>query len=317
MKALLQINGTANCPVWEALAAPYRMTTKWLEFNQLNDPEDFEPDLIIVQYLTNFHDLRERGWDRLHCSIFGSCGDALPITNTDVAFLNANTTLTRLYVEGLDYISAYRDWAISSDRDPSIEKLRYQKLCADTLFPPIDLPKIYDWVFIGQVYPAYDQRLKHYRNGLIPLLYHQNPNGFIAGSGGWEKLLCLDREVRWIPQAEVNKYYAQSRVVVSIDAHDGSGYTSTRPIEAMHGAHCTFIYDHPGLDYFKKFIRHGHHAFYFKTISDFNTHLDFVKSHPEQAKEIGLAAREVVLRNKWTYSGWLESILTEFVGNFR
>lgn len=307
MRAAVQINGARHCPAWTALAEEKGIETLWIDDSNMIEVPAFNPDLVVVQYFAQSKDLAAHGWCSLKCPVIGVTADAASITNVDGAFNNLHHVLTALYVDGYDYFDRYRECARKRRLPLQEEKLVFQKFCADTLFPPLELPKEYDWTFIGQVYPAYDVRLKHWRNDVVRDLLTRHPNGFVTGSG-WKELLGLD--ARWIPQTEVNAYYAKSRVVVSIDAHDGAGYTSTRPIESMHAGHCTFLHDHAGMDCLRDKIVHGQHAFYFRTVDEFSELLELVKGDPELARKVGAAGRELVLSAGWTYTGWLRKLVS-------
>lgn len=271
-----------------------------------------QPDLVIIQCAVRWWDLHSLGWAKLRCPIVASCGDALPLCNTAAVFGNL-PLLTRLYVEGYDYI----DWHAETVHYPSFEafqaqhsKFRYQQLCADIHFQPLPPePKIYDWCFLGQAYQTYDNRLKHYRRHLIPALLKECPNGYVSGPH-WQEVIGAASRGDWIDQSCLNAIYNKSRVVVSIDAHDGSGYTSTRTIEAMHAGHCTLIYDHPGMDSFKKIVQDGVHALYFCGADDFAEKLKAVKRAPGLAQEVGRAGRALVLDRGWTTAAWMGECLS-------
>lgn len=242
------------------------------------------------------------GWDKLKCPIVGSCGDSMALTQTAVLFKNSKL-MSKIYVVGQDYIADYiRRGGVD------VDKFVYQHLCADNHFPlNQQINKSHDWCFIGQVYPEYEERLKHYRNQIVPQILESCPNGVVAGPG-WRRILGDKADDRWIDQSFLNDIYAKCHVTVSIDAHDGDGYASTRPIEMMHAGHCVFIYDHPGMRYFKKYFEEGVHAFYFRTAQEFVERLDYIK-RTGVASKVGLAAREVVLNNGWTASAWMKQCL--------
>lgn len=304
----VQINGPRNCPAWQAIANKHNLKTTWL-----SDPvqlhEVCNADLIILQHFTQTVNLDQFNFTG---AVIGSCGDAASVTNLDAAFHNL-PKLTELYVDGHDYLELYQAM-MHAGKAPKgqIDKLKYRKTCADSLFQPLASSKLYDWCFIGQVYPAYEQRLNHDRNRIVAELAKQFPAYFIGGSKDWSIITGLDC-AGWMPQNELNSIYARSHLILSVDAHHGTGYTSTRPIEVMHAGHCVVMYDHAGMPYFKQFVKHEEQAFYFKTADDFGKCLDFVKSDRLRAEDIGKAARQVILVNGWTHSQWLESLVERFV----
>lgn len=303
-KVAVQINGVPPCPIWSQIAKEHGVESIFIDYHQSIDLIPHRPDLIVTQGWTHTRDFYEMGWDRIGCPIVGSCGDSLALTQLGTLFRNV-LLMSRVHVVGQDYIERY-----VQSGGTEVHKFIYQHLCADNHFPLVDhFEKPYDWCFIGQVYPAHEQRLKHYRNDIIPQLLDVCPNGLVAGPG-WKRILG-DRAVggQWIDQSLLNQLYVRCVVTVSIDAHDGAGYASTRPIEMMHAGHCTFIYDHPGMTYFKKFVHDGTHAFYFRTPQEFADRLQHVKQNPEIARQVGLAARAVVLENRWTASAWMRQCL--------
>lgn len=256
---------------------------------------------MIVQCAVRWWDLKDLGWDRLRCPVIASCGDAMPLCNLEAVFKNL-PLLTRLYVEGRDYIDAY-------GHGPDLHKLHFQKLCADNHFKPLPpAEKLYDWCFLGQAYQLYDQRLKHYRRELIPQLLDLEPNGYVSGPH-WQEVLGDRCRGDWIDQRHLNVIYHMSRAVVSIDAHDGPGYTSTRTIEAMHAGHCALLYDHAGMGYLRQWVRDGEHAMFFRTPHEFRDKLELVRREPEMAAKIGAAARTLVLERGWTASAWMRECL--------
>ena len=100
-----------------------------------------------------------------------------------------------------------------------------------------------------------------------------------------------------------------SRAVVSIDAHDGPGYTSTRTIEAMHAGHCVLLYDHAGMSYLKQWVRDGEHVLFFRTPEEFQQKLELVRADPGLGVKIGETARSLVLERGWTASAWMRECL--------
>jgi hypothetical protein len=307
MRAIVQINSAVPCPAWLALAAERGIETVW--FTPELNPTQVKPDIVLLQYATQRYDLQALGYSGLSCPIIGSCGDAAVITNLDAVFNNL-AYLSRLDVEGYDYFELYQNWR-SKHRAADYEyKLRLLKQCADHNFPPLaPVQKKYEWVFIGQVYPDYDCRLKHYRNDVIKELWNNVPGGLVLGCQDWSVILDDPLDRPRVSPTEVNEHYAASRAIVSVDAHDGAGYTSTRTIESMHAGHCAFIYDHPGMAYLKQWIKDGVHAFFFSSVIEFQQKLELVRSSPELSEKIGAAARELVLQQDWTYTGWLRRSL--------
>lgn len=306
-----QINGTPPCPLWTKVAGS-NVETVWLDCNPHIPPKiDLSShfDLVLIQCAVRWFDLQSLGWDKLTCPIVASVGDASVLCNTEMVFKNLSL-LSRLYVEGYDYVEKYLEWCQKHEIIPTPEKLVYQQLCADNHFHPTPkVDKLYDWCFLGQAYPLYDVRLKHYRRDLIPQLLEACPEAYVSGPG-WQDIIGSHWKGDWIDQSLLNGVYSQSRVVVSIDAHDGTGYTSTRTIEAMHAGHCTFIYDHPGMGYFKKFIKDGEHAVYFNSVVDFKDKLQQVKADPQLARRIGAAGRQIVLIQGWTATAWMRQCLS-------
>lgn len=301
-----QLNGNADRDFWRPIADRYGICT--IKFEDFDG--NINPDMILLQGAAHKYDLNAMGWRKFDCPIIGSCGDAITVTNADVAFNNLSI-LTVLHVEGLDYMHAYNLWRDRNNKPDFFNKLRFQKLCADRYFEPLLDDRIYDWCFAGQMYNQHDGRYKHYRIGLIQELYSKNQNCIIAGLGDWEKL--LNRPVFHIEQPELNKSYAKSHVVISIDAHNGTGYSSTRTFESMHGKHLTAIYDHDGMGYLKQFIQHGVHAFFFKTTDELLDIIKYVKANPVEAEEIRYAGRKLVLEKGWTASAWFEQSILEFL----
>lgn len=308
MRAIVQINNSGPCPAWVELATKHNIETIW--FNANLNVEQIQPDLVILQHVVQTHDLAQLGYGQVNCPKIASCGDAMVITSLEPVFHNLEV-LTNLDVEGFDYFPAYRTWVQANARQSHEHKLRFFKQCADTLFLPLDATKEYDWIFVGQVYPAYEERLKHTRNDIVRELWRQIPNGLVIGSGGWESIIGSTDPILPVPQSEVNGFYAKSRVVVSVDAHHGDGYTSTRTLEIMHAGHCAFIYDHPGMRPLKAWIRDGEHVFFFATIAEFKEKLAYLKRYPRLGVEMGAAARQLVLNQGWTYTGWLTRALAQ------
>jgi len=302
-RALVQINRLGPCPVFEEIAKSLGFEVIW--FTPELDPTIIDPHVVILQCAAQWYDLHTLKYDKLQCPIVASCGDASTITNLDAVFNNLDI-ITHLHVEGYDYFDKYSEWCVQNNK-PKYNKLIFQKLCADCQFPYLHLPKKWDWAFAGQVYPAHEERLSHYRNTIIKDLYARNESCFIAGNG-WDAI--IPRQCQHVPQDLLNQYYASSHVVVSIDAHNGSGYTSTRTIESMHAGHCTAIYDHAGMASLKNHIIDGVHAFYFKTVDQLLEIIDSVKHNEPLALGMGKAARELVLRMSWTYTGWVRAALT-------
>lgn len=299
----MQVNGNPPCPIWSGVAAGH--DTVWLNCSPHQpptpDPVELRPDLVVIQCAVRWWDLKALGWDRLRCPIIASCGDAAPLCNLEAVFGNL-PLLTRLYVEGRDYIDAYGD-------GPDLHKFHFQKLCADIHFPPLPpTPKLYDWCFLGQAYPLYDQRLKHYRRDLIPRLLDLEPNAYVSGPL-WGEILRERCRGDWIDQSLLNGIYNQSRVVVSIDAHDGPGYTSTRTIEGMHAGHCVLLYNHPGMEFIRQWVRDGEHVLFFRTPEEFSLKLEMVRADPSLGVRIGAAARGLVLERGWTASAWMRECL--------
>ncbi len=311
MKIVAQINGIPPCPIWSKLAKQHNFETIWYECSPHACGEDIvplKPDLVVIQCAVRWFDLRQLNWDQLNCPIVASCGDALPLTNQEAVFKNVSL-LTRLYVEGFDYVEAYEKWCAVHRIIPQTEKLVYQQLCADNHFELLpEEPKVWDWCFIGQTYPIYEERLKHYRRQLIPQLLDLCTNAYISGPG-WNEIVGDRSRGDWIDQSLLNNIYNKCRVVVSIDAHDGAGYTSTRTIEAMFGGHCALIYDHPGMWYLKNFIIDGVHAFYFKNLEEFKSRLDLVKANPGIALKVGMTGRAKVIELGWTVNSWMVDCL--------
>ncbi len=311
MKVAVQINGTPPCPIWARVAAGHE--TVWLDCSPHQpptpDPLTTRPDLIVVQCAARWWDLHKLGWGDLTCPIVASCGDASVLCNLDMVFRNL-PLLSRLYVEGYDYVEKYLGWCAERDITPDLEKFRFQKLCADNHFPPLPPePKLYDWCFLGQTYPAYDERLRHHRRELVPVLLDREPSAYVSGPG-WAELVGGRSRGDWVDQSLLNAVYNKSRAVVSIDAHDGAGYTSTRTIEAMHGGHCILLYDHPGMWYLKEWVRDGEHVLFFGSPEEFSTKLEWVRRNPGRAAAIGVSARVLVLERGWTASAWMTDCLS-------
>lgn len=299
MLAILQINGATYCPTWDGIAQRHGFDTIWLDTRSDAPNIDItimQPQLVLIQCYVQWMDFVKIGWDTIKCPIIASCGDARSITDTTTVFGNL-PYLAKLHVEGMDYIEEYEKQG-GKER----YKLHYQHLCNDRFFPFITGEKVHDWCFIGQQYPAYDARLQHYRSQLVPVLAAEFPNHIIAGDG-WE----LPTAKPYIPQYEVNAEYAKCHAVVSIDAHNGTGYTSTRTIEAMHGGHCVLVYDHDGTHYLKHDLKDGEHAFYFKTIEEFREKLQYIKDYPEFANRIRMEAASKIRKLGWTMKGWMKS----------
>lgn len=298
MKALVQINRNGPCPVLEAIAKEHNYNIIWFDHQQ--NHLDIRPDLVIVQCAVQKHHFHDFGWQNLHCPIIASCGDAATITNLNAVRSNL-PILTELYVEGYDYFDYFKEYQ---------QKLKFFKICSDTLFyiTPNDSPQ-YDWVYAGQVYPEYDVRLKHYRTEIVPELKKRIPNGLVIGQG-WDAYIT--GTLPHLPQEQLNQHYANSKIVISIDAHNGAGYTSTRTIEAMWAGCCTFIYDHEGMWYLKQFIEDGIHAYYFKDLDELQTKFELIDNNYEKRQQIGKAAHDLVQQHNWTYSGWLRSIFRKY-----
>ncbi len=304
--AVVQLNGNADRDFWRPIAERHNIHTIKLE----DWDGHVQPQMILLQGTAHKYDLQAMGWQKYTCPIIGSCGDALTVTNIDTAFNNLHI-LTVLHVEGMDYFNAYNIWRQKHQKPDFSYKLRFQKLCADKYFEPISGDKKYDWCFAGQMYNQHDGRYKSYRIGLRHELFSRNKNCIIAGLGGWPQLLGVN--VTHIEQPELNQEYAKCHVVISIDAHDGLGYSSTRTFEAMHGRHLTAIYDHPGMIYLKEFIHHGVHAYFFKTVEELVNIITHVKMNPTEAEAIRHAGRELVLKMGWTASAWFENSIIEFM----
>jgi hypothetical protein len=305
VRVAVQINGIPPCPIWSKIAAEQGIDTLWLDSSP-HHPPILEPnlDLVILQCAVRWFDLAALGWTGVQCPIVASCGDASPLCTTDTVFRNL-PLLSRLYVVGYDYFEKYKSW--SYGRPTHLHKFRYQHLCADNHFPPLPPePKLYDWCFLGQVYPAYDVRLKHWRNDLIPQLLAVCPEAYVSGPG-WE---FIGKSGEWLDQSRLNGIYNQSRAIVSIDAHDGDGYASTRPIEAMHGGHCTLIYKHAGMHSFAEIVKEGEHALYFNDVSEFAAKMAWLRANPTEGQRIGAAARELVIVKGWMASAWMRDCLT-------
>jgi len=307
VRAVIQINGISNnrpCNVWLKIAEKYGIETIWYDINL--DISHINPELLIFQHACHSRPLWNMGIPK-DAVIIGSCGDAAAITNTAAAFQNL-PMMSALYIEGYDYYDYYDTF--SEGANQYAQRLRYFQTCSDNYFEPVVEDKKYDWCFIGQIYPSHEERLKHYRNDIISGLYKALP-GYVAGDDKWSDIIGSQCNSR-LPQELLNRIYAQSRVVVSVDAHDGNGYTSTRTIEAMYGGHCVCIYDHRGTYGLKQFIQDGIHAFYFDDIEELLGIIDKIKTNPQIAIDMGQAARELVISKGWTYSKWLEGICEEF-----
>lgn len=264
---------------------------------------------MVVQCAARWWDLEALGWGRLACPKIASCGDASVLCNLDMVFKNL-AVLDRLYVEGHDYVEKYLGWCRNRGVPATPEKLRFQKLCADNHFNPLPPEeKTFDWCFLGQTYPEYDVRLKHFRRELVPTLLDAEPNAHVSGPG-WAELVGDRSRGDWIDQSLVNAVYNRSRAVVSIDAHDGAGYTSTRTIEAMCGGHCTLVYDHAGMAFLKRWVRDGEHVLFFDSAERFRDRLAWVRRNPAGATAIGRSARGLVLERGWTASAWMRDCLS-------
>jgi hypothetical protein len=70
------------------------------------------------------------------------------------------------------------------------------------------------------------------------------------------------------------------------------------------------IYKHAGMSSFATVVKDKEHALYFHDAAEFAVQMEWLRANPEAGRQIGIAARELVLQKGWTASAWMRDCLT-------